>query len=186
MAFLRIDKAERVVTGVVYEPGVLDLDNEFTDEREIQRALYSWAERGARLTINHGPLQVRLRPLEFFQARSDFEEGGQKVRKGSWVLAVRVADDGVWKAIEDGELRGFSMGGRSGVEDATIGGHSVMAVLDTLMAKMAEEFVRAGVRDERALVKELVKVDWRAEVGRVARAVDPSAPVDVLVQVLDD
>ena len=37
--------------------------------------------------------------------------GGQKVKKGTWLLMYHVLDDALWKDIKSGKLQGFSMGG---------------------------------------------------------------------------
>jgi hypothetical protein len=33
------------------------------------------------------------------------------IRRGTWLLAVRVVDDELWQQIKAGELTGFSIGG---------------------------------------------------------------------------
>jgi hypothetical protein len=38
---------------------------------------------------------------------------GGHVKKGTWLLAVHVDDDELWKQVRDGSLAGFSIGGVS-------------------------------------------------------------------------
>ena len=52
-----------------------------------------------------------VRILESFLAPVDFEIKGRKIKKGTWLLAVRVLNDAVWKAIKSGGFTGFSIGG---------------------------------------------------------------------------
>lgn len=33
------------------------------------------------------------------------------IAKGTWLLAVRVLSDDLWRRVKDGELTGFSIGG---------------------------------------------------------------------------
>ncbi len=36
---------------------------------------------------------------------------GTRIKKGTWLLAVRVVDDGLWSQIKTGALTGYSIGG---------------------------------------------------------------------------
>ncbi len=49
--------------------------------------------------------------VESFLAPVEFEEGGQTIRKGSWVLAVKVFDDELWESVKSGERTAFSIAG---------------------------------------------------------------------------
>ena len=42
----------------------------------------------------------------------EFRGEKQVVKKGSWVISVKVISDRLWKMVKDGELTGFSIGGR--------------------------------------------------------------------------
>ena len=59
-----------------------------------------------RLRVND---QVKV--LESFLAPTDFTLGETSVRKGTWLLAVRVLGDELWGKVKSGELTGFSIGG---------------------------------------------------------------------------
>jgi hypothetical protein len=39
------------------------------------------------------------------------EVAGGKVKRGTWLLAVRVLDDELWGQVKDGSLSGLSIGG---------------------------------------------------------------------------
>jgi DNA adenine methylase len=53
--------------------------------------------------------QVKI--LESYLAPAEFEADGTRIKKGTWLLAVRVADDELWRQVKAGELTGFSIGG---------------------------------------------------------------------------
>ena len=53
----------------------------------------------------------RVKILESYLAPTSFELGGAAVRKGTWLLALRVLDDQLWEQIKTGGLTGLSMGG---------------------------------------------------------------------------
>jgi DNA adenine methylase len=53
----------------------------------------------------------QVKVLETYLAPSDFTLGDVNVRKGTWMLAVRVLSDELWEQVKDGGLTGFSIGG---------------------------------------------------------------------------
>ena len=53
----------------------------------------------------------QVKVLESYLAPADFEFGDTKVRKGTWLLAVRILSDELWDRVKDGQLTGFSIGG---------------------------------------------------------------------------
>jgi hypothetical protein len=59
-----------------------------------------------RLRVNG---QVKV--LESYLAPTDFTIGELAVRKGTWLLAVRVLSDELWERVKSGDLTGFSIGG---------------------------------------------------------------------------
>jgi DNA adenine methylase len=59
-------------------------------------------------------------PLELVQSfvvpDSDITINSVLVKKGSWVITVRVNSDDIWQQIKDGKLTGFSIGGKARVQ----------------------------------------------------------------------
>jgi DNA adenine methylase len=53
--------------------------------------------------------QVKI--LESYLAPTEFAVDGTRIKPGTWLLAVRVVDDDLWRQIKSGELTGFSIGG---------------------------------------------------------------------------
>ena len=53
----------------------------------------------------------KVKILESYLAPVLFEMSGTQIRKGTWLLAVRVLDDDRWTQIKNGELTGLSIGG---------------------------------------------------------------------------
>jgi len=109
-----IDKAakdERLVCGIVYEPNVKDTQGDSANEVEIRKAAYQFMEEVQSFKVNHEGSKVKVRVLESYIAPTDFTVAKMPIKKGSWVLTVRVLDKKVWDAVKDGELTGFSMAG---------------------------------------------------------------------------
>ncbi len=58
---------------------------------------------------------VSGKPLNRTLLPSDFEMGGEVIKKGSWVF-VMMASDEIWEQIRKGEITGYSMVGAADIE----------------------------------------------------------------------
>jgi DNA adenine methylase len=103
---------ERYVLGIVLEPEVVDAQGDIYSIDEIRAAAHRFMEEFGGLGLMHR-LRVNgdVKVLESFLAPTDFALGDLTVRKGTWLLAVRVLSDELWERVKTGELTGFSIGG---------------------------------------------------------------------------
>lgn len=109
-----IDKAdsdEQVVCGIVYEPDEVDAQGDKANEIEIRKAAYQFMEQVQVFKIMHKGKKAKVKVLESYIAPVDFTMANQFIKKGSWVITVRILDKKIWKAVKDGKLTGFSMAG---------------------------------------------------------------------------
>jgi 2'-5' RNA ligase len=102
---------EQIVYGVVMHPGVYDSQGDVVDAAEIEKAAHRYLAESRLHDVQHAEEQVEAVPVESFIAPCDMEYAGRPVLKGSWVMAVHVADADVWGQVAKGELTGFSIGG---------------------------------------------------------------------------
>ena len=107
----KADGEERTVFGIVLEPEVVDSQDDIYSPEEIRKTAYRFMERYQQFGLMHRDMVSSILPLECYLAPCDFEAGGQKVLKGTWLLRVRVLDDKIWGKVRSGELTGFSIGG---------------------------------------------------------------------------
>jgi hypothetical protein len=108
------DEKRRIVTGVVLEPEVVDLQEDITSADEIELAAHEFLasyNSGTQIGDMHEEFDRTIELVESYIAPVDFTIDGEIVRKGSWVISVRVVDDDAWERVESGELTGFSIGG---------------------------------------------------------------------------
>jgi DNA adenine methylase len=79
---------------------------------EIRAAAHRFMEEFGGLGLMHR-LRVndQVKVLESYLAPTDFTIGELTVRKGTWMLAVRVLSDELWDRVKIGDLTGFSIGG---------------------------------------------------------------------------
>jgi len=112
---LKADRKRQFVGGIVYEPDVADSQGDWTSSPEIEDMKFRFMERYAidprRFKIMHDG-RLRTYPvIESFQPEQDTKKGSDVIKAGAWWIGIKVTDDDVWKAIEDGTLTGFSFGG---------------------------------------------------------------------------
>lgn len=103
---------ERLVYGEVLIPEEVDAQKEIYSEEEVRQAAHGFMENFQNLGVMHKELaNGRLKILESFIAPVEMEIAGKKIKKGTWLLAVRVISDKLWKQVKDGKWTGFSIGG---------------------------------------------------------------------------
>ena len=109
-SFLLQDADQRIVYGVVAEPGLLDSDGDAIAREGIRGAAHSFMENYSPIFYRHvGPVDAA--PIESYIASQDIQLGEQLVREGSWVLGTKIYSDAIWKEIKDGHIVGYSLGG---------------------------------------------------------------------------
>jgi hypothetical protein len=103
---------KQVVYGVVMEPDVTDSQGDRTTAETIERAAHAFMVR-SRIVGDSHKAKAAAYPVESYIAPSDIEVAGQKVKAGSWIMGIYVADQKLWQAIKNGEYTGLSIGGRA-------------------------------------------------------------------------
>jgi hypothetical protein len=103
---------KRIVFGIVLEPGETDAHKDTVSEEEIEVAAHRWLAKYQNRGLQHSKLANHQTEIyESFIAPADMTIGGQKVKKGSWLLMLHILDKKLWDDIKAGKFTGFSMGG---------------------------------------------------------------------------
>ena len=111
----KLDKDRRLVTGVVLEPGEVDAQGDTVSEEVIENAAGDFLSNfnlETELGLMHkafGDIGLELR--ESWIAPQSMKIGGQKVKKGTWIMKMKVVKDKLWDAVKAGKITGFSIGG---------------------------------------------------------------------------
>lgn len=109
---IKADEEHHYVTGIVYEPDVEDAHGNYMTEEEITKAAYWYAKNANKVDVQHSFEALQgAAVVENWVAKADFDCGGEKIAKGTWLMTVEVTDSAVWKDITNGKITGFSMGG---------------------------------------------------------------------------
>lgn len=111
---LKTNAAKQIVYGVVLAPNEIDAQDDFMTPDDIEKAAHGYLQNSRVVGSGHTK-PIEAYPVESFIAPQDFEVhgqyGNQPVKKGSWVLGVKVEDPEEWQKVASGEYTGFSVGG---------------------------------------------------------------------------
>jgi DNA adenine methylase len=103
---------ERFVLGVVLEPEVVDSQGDIYSAAEVRRAAHRFMEEFGTLGLMH---RMRVgneaKVLESYLTPDNATIGETPVKKGTWMMAVRILSDALWADVQAGRLTGFSIGG---------------------------------------------------------------------------
>lgn len=106
----------RLVTGVVLMPDIEDSQGDVVSEDEIVSAAHAfmsdYRKQMADVGIMHKSTNQKIEIVESSIAPQDLTINNAMVKKGSWLISVKVRDDAVWKKVKDGTFSGFSIGGK--------------------------------------------------------------------------
>lgn len=131
----KIDEELRIVKGPVLRPGIRDRQGSTVSEKVIREAAHEFmiryreGETGS--GFMHKDFENRHRrfqivesyvlDVEYVVPRTErslvdgaVPEAGSEdivIPAGSWIMAVKVNDDDVWKMVKSGTVKGFSIGG---------------------------------------------------------------------------
>lgn len=100
------------VLGIVLEPDVVDAQNDTYSADEVRQASERFMEVHRNMGLMHKQkVNDKVQILENFIAPVDMQIGDEQVKKGTWLMGVRVNDPTLWSDVKLGKLTGFSIGG---------------------------------------------------------------------------
>jgi len=106
---IKINLEKQIVTGIVLEPDVEDAQGDMVSEEEIEKAAHGFLVKSRVIGKNHVE-RAKADVVESYIAPMDLIINGQRVRKGSWVMSVKIHDLKLWEEVKEGEITGFSIG----------------------------------------------------------------------------
>lgn len=116
---VKADEDQRLVTGIVLEPEVVDAQFDIYNSDVIQKAAHEFLREwnaGTVVGYMHKDMHKSLDVVESYCAPVNMTIGETKIKKGTWLMTVYVADEKVWKQVKNGEIAGFSIGGIAKVQ----------------------------------------------------------------------
>jgi hypothetical protein len=107
---LKADTEKRIVYGVVLEPHTRDLQGDVLTVDTIEIAAHKYLVASRTVGDSHsGPAPAEV--VESYLAPADYDLGGHRITKGTWVMGVHILDADLWESVKQGEFTGFSIGG---------------------------------------------------------------------------
>ncbi len=125
------DTEERFILGLVLEPTdgedevplKPDTQDDVYSKMDVRKTAHGWMEFFGAIDMGHSwqPLSKgTVRILESYLAPVAFTIGKGKdayeVTEGTWMLALRIADDAIWEAVKNNEIGAYSIGGTAARE----------------------------------------------------------------------
>lgn len=118
--FQKSDTEKKQVFGYVLVPDVEDLQGDIVSAEEIEKACHSFMKS---ITHNEqtGDTGTGLEHQVFegigYPIENYFDSTGVNGIEGGWWLGTQITNETIWKAVQDGEITGYSLGG-TGVRDS--------------------------------------------------------------------
>lgn len=106
---LKVDQEKQIVSGIVLEPDTEDAQGDIISAEEIEKAAHGFLVKSRVVGKFHSEV-AKADVVESYIAPQDFTINDQTVKKGSWVMSVKVHDPDLWEQIKAGEVTGFSIG----------------------------------------------------------------------------
>ena len=121
MKFFYVSKSadEQIVSGIVMQgtPPELEADPYIDSQGDwckmaaLQKASHQYMEAGSfEFDINHKGKNYEFEILEsYVVSEDDVLKFGIELKKGAWLMTLRIDDGEIWQKIKSGELEGFSV-----------------------------------------------------------------------------
>lgn len=118
---IKVDREKRLITGEVLVPDEVDAQNDTISAEIIEKAEHRFLanfgrDGGTKLGVMHKKFgDVGIELAESWIAKEDSVLGGRKIKRGTWLMTIKVISDSVWNQVKRGALTGFSIGGVASV-----------------------------------------------------------------------
>jgi hypothetical protein len=107
----KIDSELQKIYGVVLEPDMVDTQGDTMTAGEIEKAAETFMKSRI-VGDKHRNIAKGVELTDSYVCQGPTKIGNKTVKKGTWIIGVKVLDHGLWKRIKGGEYTGFSVGGR--------------------------------------------------------------------------
>ncbi len=101
---------QRLVYGVVYEPGQEDSQGDIMDSEEIEKMAHNFLKDYRMIDKQHNYIPGAGEVVESYIVQDNFQKNGESIKKGSWILVTKASEE-VWEEVQKGNFTGYSMAG---------------------------------------------------------------------------
>ena len=130
---LKQNKKEGIVYGIVYSPDEVDTDGEFATAEEIKKAAYNFMKKKKvdNVDTSHSFKKEDAYVCESWILRKD-DPLFPKEKEGSWAVGIKIEDEKLKKAIEDGKIKALSMAGTAKTKEVEKGDTTLKELIEGL------------------------------------------------------
>lgn len=111
----KAENRKQIAYCVVLSPEELDSQDDWMTADDIEDAAHLFMQKARAIGSEHSKL-IDAQPVESYIAPQDLNwedgpYGPQVVKKGAWVIGIKVHDPKEWAKVENGDYQGVSVGG---------------------------------------------------------------------------
>ena len=111
---MKAESMKQLIYGVVLAPDEVDFQEDYMTAQDIETAAHGYLIK-SRIVGEQHEKEADADIVESYIAPQELKweglNGIQIVKKGSWVIGVKVNDPAMWQKVLKGEITGFSVGG---------------------------------------------------------------------------
>ena len=116
----KVNKMKHIVSGPVLSPYETDLQNDILTPEEIEKVAHEFLISLQKSIVTGNSTDPKKAPGQIGLEHTYFKgigAWGYIVESyiddsGSWILSVKITDEKVWQLVLDGQITGFSIGGK--------------------------------------------------------------------------
>lgn len=112
VTFIEKKEDEQIVTGIVLQPDIVDAQDDKISAPEIVKARKAF--QGAKEMFLQHRKKIAKKDFDIVEdyiVKEDTKIGDKDVKKGSWILSVKILSSDIWAEVKAGKLTGFSIRG---------------------------------------------------------------------------
>ena len=102
---------KQFVLGKVLIPDKVDSQNDVISKEEIEKAAWNFMRNSHAVGYRHTDYALDSYVVESYIAPIEMEINKNKIKKGTWMLGVKIENDELWKEVKNEQIRSFSIGG---------------------------------------------------------------------------
>ncbi len=107
----KIDDEQRKVYGIVLEPDEVDTQGDTITASEIEKAADGFIAKAGAIGLRHRKIAKGVTLTDSYVTQGATTLGKTKLKKGTWIIGIKIENEAIWQGVKNGEYNGFSVGG---------------------------------------------------------------------------
>ena len=107
----KIDDEQKKVYGIVLEPDEVDTQGDTITAAEIEKAADGFIAKAGAIGLRHRKIAKGVTLTDSYVTQGATTLGKTKLKKGTWIIGIKIENEAIWQGVKNGEYNGFSVGG---------------------------------------------------------------------------